>query len=89
MDCPHCGQVLIVGTERCKSCFGKIIYRKARIRNRIGRVALLAAIYGGLFFSDHPAGTDAGRLILHAMIFLACAIGLWNHRQPTTEEPTN
>lgn len=85
MSCPHCDVTLRLGTIRCPSCFGKIAYRKARIRSRVLRLLVMALLFAALFFSDAAGRTDPVRIVFNLIIFTACAVGLWNHRSPEAE----
>lgn len=86
MDCPHCGHVLTFGKERCKVCFGKIAYRKAPILNRLARVTFLAAVYCALLLSEHCQSLNTDRVLVHCIVFLLLAVGLWNHRQAAADK---
>lgn len=85
MACPHCATTLRLGTIRCPDCFGKIAYRKARIRSRVLRLLVLALMFAALFFSDAAGRTDPVRIVFNLIIFTACAVGLWNHRSPEAD----
>lgn len=85
MSCPHCETTLRIGTRRCPSCFGKIAYRKARIRSRVLRLLVLALMFTALFLSGAAGRTEPVRIVLNLIIFTVCAVGLWNHRPPEAD----
>ena len=85
MACPHCATTLRLGTTRCPDCFGKIAYRKARIRSRVLRLHVLALMFSALIFADPAGRTDSVRIVFNLIIFTVCAVGLWNHRAPEAE----